>query len=97
MKRGRFSKEQIIGVLKQHDAGRQVPDLAREMGVSEGTINTWKSKYGGLEVHEAQQLRSIGRGEPAAEAVGGRPQSGQRSSESGDPKKCIGPLQDCKS
>jgi putative transposase len=59
MKKGRFSEEQIIGVLKQHEAGRKVPDLARELGVSEATIYTWKSKYGGMEVNEAQRLRAL--------------------------------------
>jgi putative transposase len=59
MKRGRFSEEQIIGVLKQHEAGRKVTDLAREIGVSEATIYTWKSKFGGLEVSDAQKLRSL--------------------------------------
>jgi len=47
MKKGRFTEEQIIGVLKQHEAGRKVPELAREIGVSDATIYTWKSKYGG--------------------------------------------------
>ena len=51
--------EQIIGVLKQHEAGRKVPELAREIGVSEATIYTWKSKYGGMEVNEAQRLKSL--------------------------------------
>ncbi len=59
MKRGRFSEEQIIGVLKQHEAGRKVTDLAREIGVSEATIYTWKSKYGGMEVSDAQKLRAL--------------------------------------
>ena len=59
MKRGRFSEEQIIGVLKQHEAGRKVTDLAREIGVSEATIYTWKSKFGGMEVSDAQKLRSL--------------------------------------
>jgi putative transposase len=59
MKKGRFSEEQIIGILKQHEAGRKVTELAREYGVSEATIYTWKSKYGGLEVNEAQRLKSL--------------------------------------
>jgi putative transposase len=59
MKKGRFSEEQIIGILKQHEAGRKVADLAREHGISEATIYTWKSKYGGLEVNEAQRLKSL--------------------------------------
>ena len=59
MKKGRFSEEQIIGILKQHEAGRKVADLAREHGISEATIYTWKSKYGGLEVNEAQRLKGL--------------------------------------
>ena len=59
MKKGRFSEEQIIGILKQPEAGRKVADLAREHGISEATIYTWKSKYGGLEVSEAQRLKSL--------------------------------------
>src|ERR1700681_2042499 len=59
MKKGRFMEEQIIGVLKQHEAGRKVPELAREMGVSEATIYTWKSKYGGMDVSEAQRLKGL--------------------------------------
>ncbi len=59
MKKGRFSEEQIIGILKQHEAGHKVEDLAREHGISEATIYTWKSKYGGLEVSEAQRLKSL--------------------------------------
>ena len=44
MKQGRFSEEQIIGVLKQYEAGRKVGELSREIGVSEATIYTWKSR-----------------------------------------------------
>lgn len=59
MKKGRFNEEQIIGVLKQHEAGRKVADLSREIGVSEATIYTWKSKYGGMDVNEAQRLKAL--------------------------------------
>jgi len=59
MKKGRFSEEQIIGILKQHEAGRKVSELAREIGVSEATIYTWKSKYGGMDVSDAQKLRAL--------------------------------------
>ena len=59
MKKGRFTPEQIIGALKQHEAGRKVQELAREMGVSEATIYTWKSKYGGMEVSDAQKLKGL--------------------------------------
>ena len=59
MKKTRYSEEQIIGVLKQMEAGRKVSDLARELGVSEGTLYVWKSKYGGLEVNEARRLKEL--------------------------------------
>ena len=59
MKKNRHTEEQIIGVLKQMEAGRKVADLARELGVSEATIYTWKSKFGGLEVSEARRLKEL--------------------------------------
>ena len=59
MKKSRHSEEQIIGVLKQMEAGRKVAELAREVGVSEATLYTWKSKYGGMEVSEARRLREL--------------------------------------
>jgi putative transposase len=59
MKKTRYSEEQIIGVLKQMEAGRKVSDLARELGVSEGTLYVWKSKFGGLEVNEARRLKEL--------------------------------------
>ncbi len=46
-------------MLKQHEARRKVPELASEIGVSEATIYTWKSKYGGMDVSEAQRLKSL--------------------------------------
>src|SRR3990167_6152567 len=59
MKKSRHSEEQIIGVLKQVEAGRKVAELAREVGVSEAALYTWKSKYGGMEVSEARRLRAL--------------------------------------
>lgn len=59
MKRKRFSEEQIIGVLKESEAGMKTADLARRHGVSEVTIYNWKSKYGGMEVSEAKRLREL--------------------------------------
>ena len=59
MKKSRYGEEKIIGVLKQMEAGRKVSELAREIGVSEATIYTWKSKYGGMEVSEARRLRAL--------------------------------------
>jgi putative transposase len=59
MKRKRYTEEQIIAILKSHDAGRSVPDLAREHGIAENTIYRWKSKFGGMEVSEAKRLREL--------------------------------------
>ena len=59
MKRTRFTEEQIIGVLKEADAGAKTADLARRHGVSEATIYNWKSKYGGMTVSEAARLRTL--------------------------------------
>jgi putative transposase len=59
VKKTRYSEEQIIGTLKQMEAGRKVPELARELGVSEATLYTWKSKYGGMEVNEARRLKEL--------------------------------------
>ncbi len=59
MKRARFTEEQIIGVLKEQEAGAKTADLARRHGVSEATIYNWKAKYGGLEVSETKQLRAL--------------------------------------
>jgi putative transposase len=59
MKRKRFSEEQIIGVLKEHDAGAKTADLCRKHGISDATFYNWKSKYGGLDVSEARRLRAL--------------------------------------
>ena len=59
MKRTRFTEEQIIGLLKEAEAGAKTADLARRHGVSDATIYNWKAKYGGLEVSEAKRLRAL--------------------------------------
>ena len=61
MKKSRYNEEQIIAVLKRMEAGQKARDLARELGVSEATLYTWKSKYGGMDVNEARRLRELER------------------------------------
>lgn len=59
MKRSRFSDEQIIGVLKEHQAGLSAPDLCRKYGISDATFYIWRKKYGGMEVSEAKRLKAL--------------------------------------
>jgi putative transposase len=59
MKRKRYTEEQIISILKEHEAGASVPDIARRHAVAENTVYRWKSKYGGMEVSEAKRLRQL--------------------------------------
>jgi putative transposase len=55
----RFTEEQIIGILKQHESGVKTADVCREHNISQNTFYKWKSKYGGLSVSEAQRLRQL--------------------------------------
>lgn len=59
MRRSRFSEEQIIGVLKQVEAGMKVAEVCRQLGISEATFHRWRAKYGGLGVSEAKRLRRL--------------------------------------
>lgn len=82
MKRSRFSEEQIIGILKEHQAGMSAADLCRKHGVSDATFYKWRSKYGGMEVSAPAHPAEAGghRGEPEEglpTIQGGRPDRAQ--------------------
>jgi putative transposase len=59
MKRKRHTEEQIIAILKEHEAGVKTADLCRKHGISEASFYNWKAKYGGLEVSEAKRLKGL--------------------------------------
>lgn len=59
MKRKRFTEEQIIGILREHEAGAKTADLARKHGLSEATLYNWKAKFGGMDVSDARKLRAL--------------------------------------
>lgn len=59
MKKKRFTEEQIIGILREQEAGAKVADLGRKYAVSEATLYNWKAKFGGMDVSEAKRLKAL--------------------------------------
>jgi len=59
MSRGRHTEAQMIGALKQIEAGRKTEDVAREIGISKHTLYAWKAKYGGMDVSQAQEAKQL--------------------------------------
>ena len=59
MKRSRFTEEQIIAILKEHEAGTATADLCRKHGISPATFYNWKAKFGGMDVSEAKRLKAL--------------------------------------
>lgn len=59
MKRKNYTEEQIIGMLKEHEAGMTIEDLSRKHGVAKSSLQRWKSKYVGMEVSEAKRIHEL--------------------------------------
>jgi putative transposase len=59
MRKGRFSKEQIINLLKEHQAEIPVVEVCRKHGISDATFYTWRTKYGGMEGSDARKLKAL--------------------------------------
>lgn len=59
MKKKRYSEEQIIGILKENEAGVSATELARKHDVAAGTIYRWRSQYGGMEVNELKKMKAL--------------------------------------
>ena len=59
MKRKRFTEEQIIGVLKESEAGAKTDDICRRHGISSATFYTWRKRYGGMDASAAKRLREL--------------------------------------
>jgi putative transposase len=59
MRRSKYGEEQIIGILREHDAGLSTAEICRKYGVSNATFYKWRSKYGGMEVSDARKLKAL--------------------------------------
>ena len=59
MRRSKYSEEQVIGILKEHEAGLSTAEICRKYGVSHATFYKWRGKYGGMEVSDARKLKAL--------------------------------------
>jgi putative transposase len=91
MKRSRFSEEQIIGILKEHQAGLSAAELCRKHGISDATFYKWRSKYGGMEVSRRQAAEGARGGERQAEEAAGGVDAGRLDAARDARKKLLRP------
>jgi putative transposase len=59
MRKSRFTTEQIVGFLKEQEAGAKISDICRRLGISDNTFHRWKRKYGGMDVPDARRLKQL--------------------------------------
>ena len=59
MRKSRFTTEQIVGILKEQEAGAMISELCRRHGISDNTFHRWKRKYGGMEIPDARRLKQL--------------------------------------
>lgn len=59
MRKSRFTTEQIVGFLKEQEAGARISDICRRLGISDNTFHRWKRKYGGMDVPDARRLKQL--------------------------------------
>ena len=91
MKRSRFSEEQIIGILREQEAGSPTADVCRKHGVSSATFYKWKAKFGGLDVSDARRLKALEDENGEAEEAAGRDDAGHRDPEGHQQPKVVTP------